>query len=359
MLRTLSPPRQNPLVGPGKPIKLIVWDLDDTIWHGVLLEQGAAALRPGIIDTIRKLDSRGILHSIASRNDEAMAMHKLKEFGLAEYFLCPQIGWQSKSDSVKIIAEKLRLGLNATLFVDDQQFERAEVSTTLPDVRTFDSAFAAHLTEDPLLTPAIVSEVARRRRLSYREEEARAGYERDFKGVSEEFLESLSLRLVVARATRDDLSRAEELILRTNQLNSTGVTYSFDELESMSHSPGHLVLLGTLSDRFGDYGQIGLMLLKTDATVWRLKLLLVSCRVLSRGVGAVLLNYIMARARTAGVEFEADFRSTGVNRLMQITYRLANFKELRKEGDITVYTHDLSNVPPMPAYFQFDDESAG
>src|SRR5262249_27095941 len=154
----------------------------------------------------------GILHSIASRNDEALAMHKLKEFGLVEYFLYPQIGWESKSDSVKIIAEKLRLGLNATLFIDDQPFERAQVNTALPDVRTFDSAFAVHLTEDPLLSPALVSEEARRRRLSYREEEARTGYERAFKGIPEEFLKSLSLRLVVTRATRDDLSRAVELI---------------------------------------------------------------------------------------------------------------------------------------------------
>ena len=84
-------------------VKCVIWDLDGTIWEGTLSEGGAGALRPGVADTIRKLDRRGIIQSIASKNDAGSAMKKLEEFGLADYFLCPQISWDHKSGSVQTI----------------------------------------------------------------------------------------------------------------------------------------------------------------------------------------------------------------------------------------------------------------
>lgn len=341
----------------GRPIKLIVWDLDDTIWNGTLLEGGGASLASnGAAETIKRLDARGILHSISSRNDEAEAMRKLSNFGLSEYFLCPQIAWETKSESIKIIANKLGIGLDAILFVDDQEFERAEVESALPAVRTLDARFAQYLLHDPLLTPTVLTEEAQRRRLAYKEEEARADHEREFKGPSEQFLRDLDLQLTISRAKHEDLFRAEELVLRTNQLNSTGVTYSFNELDQLRESADHLLLLAALTDRFGDYGKIGLVLLRTRPSIWRLKLLLVSCRVISRGIGAVLLNYTMSRAARSDARFEADFRATGKNRMMQIAYRFANLREVRKEGDVTVYGHPLVDVPDTPDHFQLIED---
>src|SRR5579863_9689303 len=84
-------------------IKCVVWDLDNTLWDGVLLEDEQVSLRPGVLEVIKTLDSRGILHSIASKNDRAAAMNKLAEFGLSEYFLYPQINWNSKAASVREI----------------------------------------------------------------------------------------------------------------------------------------------------------------------------------------------------------------------------------------------------------------
>lgn len=343
-------------IAPGPAIKLVIWDLDGTLWKGILLEGDALELAEGVADTIRRLDARGILHSICSRNDHATALQKLGEFQLEEYFLCPRIGWGVKSSAVRDIAETLRLGLDSVLVVDDDAFERAEISAALPGVRTVAAEFASGLLEEPALTPAAVTEEARRRRRSYQDEVARERYEREFEGASEAFLWTLGLRLRIMPTREEDLHRAEELVLRTNQLNSTGIIYPFAELERLRGRHDHQVFMASLSDRFGDYGQIGLVLLHTAPSAWHLKLLLVSCRVLSRGVGAVLLNHLLARAKRAGVRLTADFRSTTRNRPMQLAYRFANFRELRREGDIVVYYHDLERIPKVPGYFRILDE---
>lgn len=342
-------------VAPGKPIKLVIWDLDDTIWHGTLLEGGAGAAIEGVAETIERLDARGILHSIASRNDAELATRTLRDMGLMDYFLCPQIGWGAKSEAVRRIADRLGLGLDSVLFVDDQAFEREEVAAALPAVRTLPAALAPGLPEEPLLTAPAVTREARRRRLAYREEAARDDFERGFEGPSEAFLHSLQLRLSVAPAAPDDLLRAEELVLRTNQLNSTGTIYTFDDLERLRAAGDHRLLMAALSDRFGDYGTIGLILIGTSPALWRLKLLIVSCRVLSRGVGGVLLHHVMREAKRAGAAFEAEFRPTGRNRPMHIAYRFSGLREIRREGEVRIYSRQLHDLPGLPAHYRLID----
>src|SRR5947199_5602317 len=95
-----------------KNIKCVVWDLDHTLWDGILLEDGDVSLKPGVVTIIKALDARGILHSIASRNDQTTAEQKLQQFGLYEYFLFPQINWNAKSASLQEIAKELNLGLD-------------------------------------------------------------------------------------------------------------------------------------------------------------------------------------------------------------------------------------------------------
>src|SRR5215211_459973 len=117
-------------------VKCVVWDLDQTLWQGTLLEGDRVVLTPGVTEVVQELDRRGILQSIASRNDAAAASEKLTEFGLADFFLLPQIGWGSKADLIKAIASGLGLALDAIAFVDDEAFERDEVRHFLPEVTT-------------------------------------------------------------------------------------------------------------------------------------------------------------------------------------------------------------------------------
>src|SRR5436853_168654 len=213
-------------------IKCVVWDLDDTLSEGVLLEDRAVRLRSGAVAIVKTLDGRGILQSIASRNDYKMAMAKLQEFSLNDYFLYPQINWNSKSSSIRSIAESLNIGLDSIALIDDQAVERAEVRFTLPDVRCIDSADLNCLLELPELNPPFVSEEMSQRRLMYLASVRRKEAEDIYEGPKEVFLAGLEMRLTIYAAKEEDLTRAQELTVRTHQLNTTGHTYSDVELKS-------------------------------------------------------------------------------------------------------------------------------
>lgn len=343
---------------PAKPargrIKCIVWDLDNTLWNGVLLEDCEVTVRPDVVERIHELDRKGVLHSIASKNDRDAAMEKLRELGLEEMFLHPQINWNAKSDSIRTIAKALNLGLDAFAFVDDQEFERAEVAHQAPEVTCVDILELEEALTRPEFRPRFVTDESAQRRAMYRGQIAREELEQEFVGTNEEFLAGLGMTFTIAPARREDLQRAEELTVRTNQLNSTGRTYSYDELDALRESPDHLLLVASLTDMFGSYGKIGLALVEKGEDAWRLCMMLMSCRVMSRGVGMVLLNHIMRLAAEAGVAVRADFVETGRNRMMQITYAFAGFREVSRDGAHVVLEADLSAVQPPPSYVKLD-----
>ena len=338
-------------------IKCVVWDLDNTVWDGILLEDGKVTSRPAVIEHIHRLDRMGVLHSVASRNDHDMAMAELASLGLAEMFLYPQVTWGAKSASIERIAGKLNLGLAAFAFVDDQEFERAEVAAALPQVTCVDAACLDEELTRPEFTPRFVTDESAHRRAMYRSQLARDDMAAAFAGTSEEFLASLDMTFAIAPASRGDLQRAEELTVRTNQMNSTGRTYSYAELDALRESPDHLVLIAALTDRFGSYGTVGLALVEKGRPDWRLNMMLMSCRVMSRGVGTVLLGHIMGLARAAGAGLLADFVDTGRNRMMQITYAFAGFREVSRDDGRTVLAADLSALQAPPAYVRLQVSS--
>jgi FkbH-like protein len=335
-----------------REIKCVVWDLDETLWHGTLLEGDAVQLRDGIVELVRELDGRGILHSIASRNDPELALATLQEFGLREYFLYPQIGWNSKSVSVQKIAELINIGLDAIAFIDDQPAELSEVAMSHPSVLCLAADKVPQLQAMPELMPRFISKDSANRRLMYRSDQERQSAEENFEGPKEDFLAWLGMRLGIAQAREEDLARAADLTVRTHQLNTTGYTYSFEELRQLRSSSDYQLLVCELDDRFGSYGKIGLALIHTTPDLWTIKLLLMSCRVMNRGVGSILLNYIFGRAKCAGVRLEAELVPTGRNRMMAVTYAFSGFRECRREDHCTVYVNDLSRIQPFPRYVQ-------
>lgn len=333
-----------------KVVKVLVWDLDETLWQGTLLEGDDVRLRPGVLETIRTLDKRGILHSIASRNDRHEAMGKVRELGLEEYFLYPQISWNPKSAAVGEIARAINIGLDAVAFIDDQPFEREEVLHAHPDVLALDASELEGLTERPEFFPRFITDESAMRRHMYQADYRRNQAEEEFQGPAEEFLAGLGMRFTIALPREEDLKRAEELTVRTHQLNTTGYTYSYDELDAFRHSGGHLLLVADLADKYGTYGKIGLALIEKLPQVWNIKLLLMSCRVMSRGVGTILINYILVRAKQAGVRLRAEFKSNDRNRMMLVSYKFAGFKEIDRSGDVILFENDLSRIQPFPDY---------
>ena len=338
-----------------KAVKCVVWDLDHTVWDGILLEDGEVPLRAGVLDTIRALDERGILQSVASRNDHDAAMARLRALGIEEYFLYPQINWSAKGQNVAAIAKHLNIGLDTFLFVDDQPFEREEVRHACPDVRVLDAAELHGLLDLPETNPEFITDDSRNRRRLYMADIQRNQAEAHYAGPSEDFLRSLEMRFTLAPCSEADLQRAEELTQRTNQLNTTGYTYDYAELNDFRASPDHLLLVAGLEDRFGTYGKIGLALVeKTTAEFWTLKLLLMSCRVMSRGVGTIMMSHVMQEAKDAGVRLRAEFKPNGRNRMMEVTYRFGGFREVERRGELVIFEHDLRAVQPFPDYVRVD-----
>ena len=157
---------------PAAKVKCVVWDLDNTLWNGTLIETddpAALTLNPGIREVVEALDQRGIIQSVASKNDYEPAMAVLERLGVAEYFLYPQISWGPKSGAVEQIAKSLNIGIDALALIDDTAFERQQVRSVWPQVRTYDVTEIESLLARPEFDVPATAE-SRSRRAMYRAE---------------------------------------------------------------------------------------------------------------------------------------------------------------------------------------------
>ena len=331
-------------------IKCVIWDLDNTLWEGVLSEGGGKSLRPGARETVLELDRRGIVQSVSSKNDPSAAIGRLSAFGLEDYFLCPQISWNPKSGGVRAILSALNIKPEAAAFVDDSAFERDEVRRALPALHVYDGADLTRLPALPEFQVPFITQDAANRRNMYRADLARQDAESAFEGNADDFLATLHMKLDISPVTRDDLQRVEELTVRTHQLNSTGYTYSYEELAALAEDPGHIFCICGLTDDYGDSGKVGLLLLENGGDALRLKLLIVSCRVMSRGIGTALLSYATQLAARLGKKLLAEYLETEYNRIMYITYKLAGFEDVTEEDGQILLRFAQDTPLPFPGY---------
>jgi FkbH-like protein len=300
--------------GPAKTAKCVVWDLDNVIWRGTLAEDGVdkLVLNTHAVAAMKALDSRGVLHSIASKNDPGPALAALERFGLRDLVLFPQIGWGPKSDAVRTIAGLLDIGLDAFVFIDDQVFERAEVSHALPMVRTLSDADIHGLIEKPFFNVPVTAESAKRRAM-YRDEEQRRSAFAESSTDYVAFLRSCRIVLEVSRPSHLQAERLFELSERTNQLNFAASRLSRDEIEKLvrgTHPLDGFVL--RCIDRFGDYGVIGLVLIDTARAT--IEAFFMSCRVQRKRVEQAFFAFLSELLSAQGhKELRVRFKSSAKN----------------------------------------------
>jgi FkbH-like protein len=296
-----------------RPWKCVVWDLDNTVWKGILLEDGAEHLvvREEVVDVIRQTDQRGVLHSIASKNDGSDAMAVLRRHSLDHYFLSPQIGWQPKSESVAAIARRLNIGLDSIVFVDDQPFEREEVKAALPDVTVMSETECLTIPSSPRCPKEATADGANRRQM-YQQQLEREAAQQVYKGQYSEFLKSCDIRIAIGSLGKPAVKRVYELAQRTNQLNFSGRRYTEAELIEVVDSPVYDTFVVHCEDRFGDYGTVGFALV--DASKRRLVDLMFSCRIQGKRIEHALLRFMHERyADHARLPFYASYRPTERN----------------------------------------------
>ncbi|MGB8190528.1 MAG: HAD-IIIC family phosphatase [Chitinophagaceae bacterium] len=340
-------------------IKCVVWDLDNTIWHGILSEHDDLKLRNGMEKILKELDRRGIIHSIASKNSYEDAIKTLDLFKIKDYFLYPQISWENKSAALTTIQKNLNIGYDAIAFIDDQSFERDEVKFEHPDISCYDVDIIEDILSMEQFKPKFITEESTQRRKMYLQDDLRNDEEKKINN-NNKFLDQLNMEFIISIATIKDLQRVEELTVRTNQLNATGYTYSYEELEGFILSPRYKLFTAELIDKYGTYGKIGVMLVECTGNVWTLKLLLMSCRVMSRGVGTVMLYYIINLAKENGKKMHAEFLSTDRNRVMYVTYKFAGFKEISSlENGGSLLEHSLTDFYQYPEYIKVKTDAGG
>ena len=264
-----------------EPIKLIIWDLDDTFWRGTLSEGAVEAVAENL-ELVRATAARGIVHTVVSKNDFAAAEAKLIELGIRDLFVFPQISWQPKGPIIKDLLLQMQLRAPNALFLDDNPINRAEAQFYNPELQVADPADLPKLVPQLLASGKPDPHLTRlaQYKLLERQQQARAAYQDNLA-----FLRDSQVRIEFGEGTAavlPDLGRIEELINRSNQLNFTKQRVAKDELAASFADPARRWGTVRVRDRFGDYGLVGVYCLNKVEN--RLEQLVFSCRILHLGV---------------------------------------------------------------------------
>jgi len=296
-----------------KKVKCVVWDLDNTLWDGILVEDGLEniRLRTEVVTIIKELDRRGILQSVASKNNFEDAMRALRYFQIAELFLCPQISWGPKGQALGAIAAQLNIGADTLLFVDDSEFELQQVKEACAAVRVLDARNYASILEMKDCQVPVTAESMDRRKM-YQVERVRQDLAAGFKDDYKAFLRHCEIQLRVGPLTEENLERVHELTQRTNQMNFSGNRYDRNVLKKIVQTSYLDTYVLSCEDRFGSYGIVGFGIV--DRREPRLTDLMFSCRVQSKRVEHAFLGFILRKyVAMARADFQADYRKTPRN----------------------------------------------
>lgn len=295
-----------------KPAKCVVWDLDNTLWDGTLIEDGVSGvrLRANVVRVIRELDRRGILNSIASKNNESDALDALTRFGILDLFLYPQVSWNPKSQAIESIQRALNIGFDTIVFIDDQVFERSEVAARFPEVMVLSDAEAGFLAGHKRFDVP-VTEDSGKRRAFYQSQITRESASASFTEY-EEFLRSCEIHLHVETLSDSRVDRVHELAQRTNQMNFSGNRYSRAEIQAMVGDSDKLTFVMSCRDRFGEYGVIGFGIISLSEQC--LIDLMFSCRIQSKRIEHAFLTEVAKRMFALGWNnLNAVYRKTDRN----------------------------------------------
>jgi FkbH-like protein len=333
---------------PAKKVKVAVWDLDNTVWNGTLIEDGPGRveLRPGIRETVLELDRRGIVNSIASKNNEADALAELGRFGLREYFVFPAIGWGPKSDSIRQIKQAFNVGEDSIAFIDDQPFELEEVLARNPKVRVYrHNEVAGLLQREEFDVPVTVD--AGKRRMFYKTEEVRQQALQESTVDYLEFLKQSGVRIVIEKAAASQVDRIHELVQRTNQMNFSGNRYSKSDLLAVLLDRQMECYFIDAQDRFGKYGYIGFAVVQPRA-VPRVTDMAFSCRIQAKRVEHAVLIALSEKYEQDGASaIEVFYHATDRNAQVAQVFGDLGFTEAsRYESNNFVYRLDLSRGRP-------------
>ena len=285
---------------PAPKVKCVAWDLDNTLWSGVIGDDGKDGVKvyEDSINLIKQLDERGIIQTIVSKNTYEIAWEKIKELKLEDYFLYPAINWGSKSQSLINIAKELNINIDTFAVIDDSVFERNEIAKALPQVRVYDITDKKDLLQkDEFNVP--INEESKKRRLSYLNESKRKRIAANWQGDYDSFLKSCNLEMTIVNpVTQQDKDRSLELISRSNQYNVSGNRYKDSEFADFLSSNNNKCFAFKVNDTYGNYGLVGFSSFKEEADYYLMTNFVMSCRVAMKKVERAFLYNMISKVFT-------------------------------------------------------------
>lgn len=316
----------------GMSKKCLVLDLDNTMWGGVIGEDGLDGIQLGanypgsafveFQRAVRALSQRGVILALASKNnpaevDAVFAQHPFMQLK-PEQFAASEVHWQPKTESLRRIAQQLSIGLEHMVFVDDNPVECEQVRRALPMVTVIQlpkrpEAYVDALLDEGLFDTLGLSDEDRRRSALY-QQRAQAESMRNEGGSIEDYYRSLSMVLSVAPVDATSLARATQLTQKTNQFNTTTFRYSEAEVAARMSADDWTLLTVGVRDRFGDNGIVGVMMARAQDKQFEIDTFLLSCRVIGRTVETAMLAQLCELALSRGlVRLSGQVRATAKN----------------------------------------------
>ena len=331
----------------GKLKKCVILDLDNTVWGGIIGDDGIENIQIGSLGIgkaftefqywIKKLKNRGIIVAVCSKNTESIAKEPFEKHPdmvlRLEDISVFMANWENKADNIRAIQRILNIGFDSMVFLDDNPFERNLVRENIPQITV------SELPEDPaeyleylytlnLFETNTFSDEDKERTKLYQIEAQRVVTKQKFTN-EDDFLKSLDMISVVASFTKFNIPRVAQLSQRSNQFNLRTVRYTESDIENLAKSNDYVTFAFTLEDKFGDNGLIAVVVLKKNSeTDLFIESWFMSCRVLKRGMENFMLNTLVTYAKTNGFErIIGEYIPTPKNEIVKDHYQNLGFEQ--------------------------------
>lgn len=329
--------------------KCVIIDLDNTIWGGVIGDDGLEGIQIGNLGIghaftefqkwLKELKNRGIILAVCSKNNEDVAKqpfinHPDMILHLDDISMFVA-NWEDKASNIKFIQETLNIGMDSIVFFDDNQFERALVSTliptiTVPNLPEDPALYLSYIKKMNLFETASYSNADHERTDQYRAEANRAILQKKIVSI-DDYLKGLEMVATADRFEKFYFPRIAQLTQRSNQFNLRTLRYTEADIENIVRDDNHITLYFCLKDKFGDYGLVSVVILdKKDQNELFISEWLMSCRVLKRGMEEFIINKIINVAKANGfTKVIGEYIKSSKNEMVKDIYANLGFSKLK------------------------------
>ena len=328
---------------PANKVKCIAWDLDNTLWNGILSEDGKdkISINQNAINTIKVLDERGIVSTIVSKNSHQLAWNVIESYNLQDYFVYPAINWGQKSENLKQISQAMNIGLDSFAFIDDSEYERKEVQQ-LGCVRVFkETEIDDLLSRDEFDVPITI--MSKKRRISYLASMKRDTIRERFGEDYDAYLQSLNININIIPVKQPDVrKRCFELLQRSNQLNLSTRRYSQKEFDQLVTSPSMKCFAFSTSDTIGDLGIVGFVSFDlSQKPTLKICDLVISCRAAQKKIEqSVLCTFLTYFHNQNFNRIQAFYKKTAKNHPINMILDSLPFQNKKQNSEDILYYSD-------------------